>query len=299
MQNDYNVQYSMRGALAYSVNTVSVKLIQQAGVQNTIDLARKMGISSELPDVPSIALGSSSISLMEMTTAYACLANEGVTNLPYYLTAIHDLEGKVYDDFKPKESGKRAIAKETALLVRQLMQTVVHEGTASRLRWKYGVYSDVAGKTGTTQANADGWFMAITPKLAIGTWVGADDPRIRFRNTKLGQGSNTALPIAAYFLKQVNEDASFKAITSAKFKPLPYELQEELRCDLYELDDDLWSEIEKSIFKRDSIQHADTLATPRAETFLEMLYKRKVKIQQAAHRRDSINSATPLRVDGG
>jgi penicillin-binding protein 1A len=76
------------------------------------------------------------------------------------------------------------------------MQTVVHEGTASRLRWKYGVYTDVAGKTGTTQANADGWFMAITPKLAIGTWVGADDPRIRFKNTKLGQGSNTALPIA-------------------------------------------------------------------------------------------------------
>jgi penicillin-binding protein 1A len=141
--------------------------------------------------------------------------------------------------------------------------------------------------------------MAITPKLAIGTWVGADDPRIRFRNTKLGQGSNTALPIAAYFLKQVNQDPSFKEITSAKFKPLPYELQEELRCDLYELDDDLWSEIEKSIFKRDSIQHADTLAIPPAETFLEMLYKRKVKIQQAAHRRDSINSATPLRVDGG
>lgn len=299
MQNDYNVQYSLRGALAYSVNTVAVKLIQEAGVINTIGLARKMGISSELPDVPSIALGSSSISLMEMTTAYACLANEGVTNLPYYVKGIYDLEGKVYDDFIPKASGKRAISKETALLVRQLMQTVVHEGTASRLRWKYGVYSDVAGKTGTTQANADGWFMAITPKLAIGTWVGADDPRIRFRNTKLGQGSNTALPIAAYFLKQVNQDPAFKSIASARFKPLPYELQQELQCDLYELDDDLWAEIEKMIFKQDSIMHADTLAKPRQETFLEMLYKRKLKIQQAAHRRDSINNAATIRVDGG
>ena len=297
MQNDYNVQYSMRGALAYSVNTVAVKLIQEAGVMNTIGLARKMGISSELPDVPSIALGSSSISLMEMTTAYACLANEGVTNLPYYINSITDLTGKVYDGFKPKGSGQRAISKETALLVRQLMQTVVHEGTASRLRWKYGVYSDVAGKTGTTQANADGWFMAITPKLAIGTWVGADDPRIRFRNTRLGQGSNTALPMAAYFLKQVNQDAAFKKISAARFKPLPYELQEELQCDLYELDDDLWSEIEKMIFKQDSIMHADTLAKPRQETFLEMLYKRKVKIQQAAHRRDSI--AATIRVEGG
>lgn len=297
MQNDYHVQYSMRGGLAYSVNTVAVKLIQEAGVMNTIGLARKMGISSELPDVPSIALGSSSISLMEMTTAYACLANEGVTNLPYYIKSITDLSGKVYDDFKQKNTGKRAISKETALLVRQLMQTVVHEGTASRLRWKYGVYADVAGKTGTTQANADGWFMAITPKLAIGTWVGADDPRIRFRNTRLGQGSNTALPIAAYFLKQVNQDKDFKEISSARFKRLPYELQEELACDLYELDDELWAEIEETIFKQDSIMHADTLAKPRQETFLEMLYKRKVKIQQAAHRRDSI--AATIKVDGG
>ncbi len=298
MQNDYNVQYSMRGALAYSVNTVAVKLIQEAGVNNTIELARKMGISSELPDVPSIALGSSSISLMEMTTAYACLANEGVTNLPFYIKEMYDLEGKVYKDFQPKGSGKRAISKETALLVRQLMQTVVHEGTASRLRWKYGVYTDVAGKTGTTQANADGWFMAITPKLAIGAWVGADDPRIRFRNTKLGQGSNTALPIAAYFLKQVNQDPNFKPISSAKFKPLPNELQQELQCDLYELDDVLWAEIEKTIFKRDSIMHADSLAKPPQETFLETLYKRKLRMQQAAHRRDSIN-ALPIRVDGG
>jgi penicillin-binding protein 1A len=298
MQNDYNVQYSMRGALAYSVNTVAVKLIQEAGVVNTIELARKMGISSDLPDVPSIALGSSSISLMEMTTAYACLANEGVTNLPYYIRGIYDLEGKAYTDFKQQGTGKRAISKETALLVRQLMQTVVHEGTASRLRWKYGIYTDVAGKTGTTQANADGWFMAITPKLAIGTWVGADDPRIRFKNTKLGQGSNTALPIAAYFLKQVNSDPEFKYISAARFKSLPYELQEELQCDLYELDDELWADIEKTIFKRDSIQHADTLAKPREDTYLEMLYKRKVKMQQAAHRRDSVNAAT-IKVDGG
>ncbi len=297
MQNDYHVQYSMRGALAYSVNTVAVKLIQEAGVMNTIGLARKMGIHSEMPDVPSIALGSSSISLMEMTTAYACIANEGVTNLPYYIKSITDLTGKTYDNFKPKGTGQRAISRETALLVRQLMQTVVHEGTASRLRWKYGVYTDVAGKTGTTQANADGWFMAITPELAIGTWVGADDPRIRFRNTRLGQGSNTALPIAAYFLKQVNQDPAFKKISSARFKRLPYELQEELACDLYELDDDLWAEIERNIFKQDSIMHADTLAKPRQETFLEMLYKRKVKIQQAAHRRDSI--AATIRVDGG
>ena len=220
-QNDYKVEYTMRGALAYSVNTVSVKLIQEAGVTNTIALARKMGITSEMPEVPSIALGSSSISLMEMTGAYACIANEGIAVYPYYIESIHDLDGNIFTDFKSASSGKRALSKETAQLVTRMMQTVVHEGTASRLRWRYGVYNDVAGKTGTTQANADGWFMAMTPNLVIGTWVGADDPRIRFRYTELGQGSSTALPMVAYFLKQVNQDTTFKKISDAKFKPLP------------------------------------------------------------------------------
>ena len=97
----------------------------------------------------------------------------------------------------------------------------------------------------------------------------------------------------------MNEDKNFKSISAARFKPLPYDLQAELQCDLYELDDNLWADIEKTIFKKDSIQHADTLAKPREETFLEMLYRRKVRIQQAAHRRDSINAASAIKVDGG
>src|SRR5690606_32962051 len=110
---------------------------------------------------------------------------------------------------------------------------------------------------------------------------------------------NTALPITAYFLKQANEDPQYKELSSVRFKPLAWELQRELQCDLYEPDDDLWAQIEQSIFKRDSMMHADTLATPPPETFLESLYKRKVKMQQAAHRRDSINNAATLQVDGG
>lgn len=280
-QNDYQVEYTMRGALAYSVNTVSVKLIQEAGVVNTIALARKMGITSEMPEVPSIALGSSSISLMEMTGAYACIANEGVASYPYYIESMTDMEGNIFDNFKPKTSGKRALSKETAQLVTRMMQTVVHEGTASRLRWKYGVYNDVAGKTGTTQANADGWFIAMTPKLVIGTWVGADDPRIRFRYTELGQGSSTALPMVAYFLKQVNHDPSFKEISDAKFKPLPSELRTQLDCDLYELNTDLWEQIKHKVYSRDSLMQADTSIAPPPETFLEILYKRKLKIMRA------------------
>lgn len=296
-QNDYQVEYTMRGALAYSVNTVSVKLIQEAGVLNTIALARKMGITSEMPEVPSIALGSSSISLMEMTGAYACIANEGIPVHPYYIESIHDLDGKIYDQFKSKESEKPAFSKETAQLVTRMMQTVVHEGTAARLRYKYGIYNDVAGKTGTTQANADGWFIAMTPNLVIGSWVGADDPRIRFRNTELGQGSSTALPMVAYFLKHVNQDTTFKKISEAKFKPLPPDLQMELDCDLYELSDELWEQIKQTVYKRDSTIQADTSVKPPNETFLEVLYKRKLKIMKA-NAPDS-TKATELRILGG
>jgi penicillin-binding protein 1A len=277
-QYDYPVQYSMRGALAYSVNTVSVKLISRAGIDNTIRLARNMGIHSEIPDVPSIALGSSAISLMEMTAAYACLANEGVANAPFFIAAIEDREGNVFRNFRSGARQQRALSRETAQMVRQMLQTVVHEGTASRLRWKYGVYNDVAAKTGTTQANADGWFMAMTPRLVMGTWVGADDPRIRFRHTTLGQGSNTALPIVAYFLRQVNDNPAYKKISGAKFPALENELRKKLNCDLYELDDNLLMEIEKSVRARDSVIQADTLVAPPPETFLQTLYNRKRRI---------------------
>lgn len=287
MQDDYRVKYSMRGALAYSVNTVAVKMIQRAGVKNTASLARKMGILSEMPNVPSIALGSPSISLMEMTAAYACLANEGVTRQPYSISEIRDQHGNVFREFGAEQASKRALSKETAALVRQMLQTVVHEGTASRLRWKYGIYNDVAAKTGTTQSNADGWFMAMTPKLVVGTWVGADDPRIHFKSTELGQGSNTALPMFAYFMKHVNDDKSFSALSKATFAPLPPALRQKLDCDLYEIDPPLWDEIGRTIQHEDSLVQADTLAPPRKESFLEKLYKRKQKIIEASMPRDS------------
>ncbi|HET9486369.1 MAG TPA: transglycosylase domain-containing protein, partial [Chryseosolibacter sp.] len=275
---DYQVEYSIRGALAYSVNTVSVKLINRAGIDNTIQLARNMGIQSEIPDVPSIALGSPSISLMEMTAAYACLANEGVSSYPFFITKIVDKNGNVFDDFKPEISGRRALSKETALMVRHMLQTVVHEGTASRLRWKYGIYNDIAGKTGTTQSNADGWFMAITPNLVMGSWVGADDPRIRFRSTELGQGSSTALPMVAHFMKSINDDENYSQIAKAKFSSLPYALRANLDCDLYELNENLWNQIERTVYQRDSLIQADSLAKPPRETFLQTLYKRKRRI---------------------
>lgn len=287
-QNDYEVDYSMKGALAYSVNTVAAKMIAMAGVSNTVSLAKKMGITSEIPEVPSIALGSSSISLMEMTTAYACFANQGVSTPGYFIDAIYDLDGHVYKNFRTDSVGTRAMSTETAQIVTSMLRTVVLEGTASRLRWKYGVYNDVAGKTGTTQQNADGWFMAITPHLAMGAWVGADDPRIRFRSTELGQGSNTALPITGYFLKQVEKDEKFKKMMADKFPPLSPLLQEKVNCDLYELDYDLRAKIEHLIYQRDSTIMADPLAPPPPVSFLQTLYERKIKIMKAALAADSV-----------
>ncbi|NJM26671.1 MAG: hypothetical protein HC859_15535 [Bacteroidia bacterium] len=161
------------------------------------------------------------------------------------------------------------------------------------------VYTDVAGKTGTTQANADGWFMAFTPSLVMGSWVGADDPRIRFRSTLLGQGSSTALPITGYFLNQLNHDADFKTMTMERFTPLPADLRQKLDCDLYELSDELWQEIAQSIFQRDSIINADTLAEPPKETFLQTLLKRKIKMMEAQQRRDSIAAQEQLEIEGG
>lgn len=300
-QNDYQVAYSMAGGLAYSVNTVAVKLIQQAGVTNTIALARKMGITSVIPEVPSISLGVSSVSLLEMTTAYACLANEGVTSYPYLIYSIVDLNGKVIQDFVPKESGQRVLSKATAQLTLNMLQGVVNEGTASRMRYKYNVYNDIGGKTGTTQSNADGWFMAITPAFVMGSWVGADDPRIRFRSTILGQGSNTALPIVAYFMQQVNKDKAFDSLARAKFNPLPDELRKRMDCDLYELDEDLVLDIKQMIIHRDSIVRfkemvmrtdslaADTIVIPQ-ESFLEQLYRRKLRIETFKARQDSLRA---------
>ncbi|HEY9488524.1 MAG TPA: transglycosylase domain-containing protein, partial [Chryseosolibacter sp.] len=277
-QYDYGVTYTMRGALAYSVNTVSVKLIQRAGISKTISLARRLGIKSEMPEDPSISLGSASISMMEMAGAYAAFANNGVSSYPYFVKSIQDRRGRVFDSFKPEASGKRAMSEETTQLVRQMLQSVVQEGTASRIRWRYNIPNDIAGKTGTTQDNADGWFMAVTPKLVIGSWVGADDPRIRFRSTYLGQGSNTALPTVAYFLEDINKDPAYGNISKATFPSLPWSLGSKLNCDLYELDDELLKDIERTVWQRDSIIQADTLSAPPPETFLQMLYRRKMRI---------------------
>jgi len=239
---NYDLKYSLTGALVKSVNTVSVQVLEKAGIDNTIQLARNMGITSAITPVPSIALGTPSISMMEMVSAYACFVNRGKATKPYFITAISTRDNKVMETFKSPES-QQALSAESATLMVHMLRRAVDEGTGSGLRTRFALTNDIAGKTGTTQSNTDGWFIAMTPKLVIGAWVGADDPRIRFRSTTLGQGAATALPIVGDFLRQASSDRDLNSITRARFPELSPSLARKLDCDLTKSDDSFFKDL--------------------------------------------------------
>ncbi|HET6543866.1 MAG TPA: transglycosylase domain-containing protein [Chryseolinea sp.] len=241
--DSYDKKYSMEGGLAGSVNTVSVKLLEKAGIDYTIGTANKMGIKSDLPNVPSIALGSPNISMLEMVSAYGVFANNGQYVEPAFVTAITDNHGQVLEKFKVDSEPVQALSESTADIMIHMLKRVVNEGTGSSLRAQYGLSNDIAGKTGTTQSNTDGWFIGITPHLVIGAWVGADDPRLHFRTTALGQGSRTALPIVAKFLQYANKDQSLQDVTTAKFSPIAPELLSRLDCDMERSDRNFFQRI--------------------------------------------------------
>jgi penicillin-binding protein 1A len=228
-EDTYEKKYSMQGGLTESVNTVSVKLIEHTGIGNTIQLARKMGIHSDLPAVPSIALGTPSISVQEMVTAYSVFADGGIYHEPQTIKMITDHKGRVLKEYeKPKAT--RALSKESAQIMVRMLESVVTEGTGSSLRSKYGLSNDLAGKTGTTQSNKDGWFIAISPRLVVGSWVGADDPRMHFQTTALGQGASTALPVVAKFFQNANRDEKLRTVMFARFEELPESLVAKMDC---------------------------------------------------------------------
>jgi penicillin-binding protein 1A len=214
---NYEGEYTLEGGLMNSVNTVSVKVLKRTGLSNTINMAKAMGIKNEIPKLPSIALGTPELSLTEMVSAYATIANKGKAVEAVYLLRIEDRNGNVLEEFNTEQRGRLALEPLKADIMINMLRSVVNKGTASRLRWKYKVNNDMAGKTGTTQSYADGWFIGISPKLVAGAWVGADDPGIRFRSSSLGQGASTALPVYALFWQQVNKDTTYQKVTNAKF----------------------------------------------------------------------------------
>jgi penicillin-binding protein 1A len=241
-EDKYELKFSMPGALAYSVNTVSVRVLEKAGMDNTIRLAHAMGVKSELEAVPSMALGTADISVMEMVTAYTAFANKGKVVNPHYLKRITTHDGKELERFHG-DKPSQALSEETAQLMLHMLRRAVNEGTSASLRSQFGLTNDIAGKTGTTQSNTDGWFIGVTPKLVVGAWVGGDDPSIRFRTTSLGQGARTALPLVGEFLKLAKTDKSLDSVSNARFAALPESLERKIDCDFYKEDRNIFRKL--------------------------------------------------------
>lgn len=193
---------SLRDGLVYSKNTITAQLVQTLGADRVARLARAMGVrDSKLEEVPSLALGTSPVTLKEMVTAYGTIANGGQYIAPSMITHITDRDGKELARFRAAspERALSATANETLL---DVMRDVVDRGTGTAIRTRYGIRADVAGKTGTTQDNADGWFILMHPQLVAGAWVGFNDSRVTLRSDYWGQGAHSALPIVGDFYQR-------------------------------------------------------------------------------------------------
>ncbi len=240
----YGKNRTLKNALANSVNTVSARLMDKVGPRPVINLVRKMGITSRIPAVPSIALGTPDISLFEMVGAYGTFANKGIYVKPVMVSRIEDKNGTVIFESVPETQD--VISEEAAYVTISLMKGVTEQGSGARLRhaglekeneiyknvvtgYPYIFENPIAGKTGTTQNQSDGWFMGIVPNLVTGVWVGGEDRSIHFENIGYGQGATMALPIWGQFMKEVYLD-SVLGISKEDFIQ-PEKLTIELDCD--------------------------------------------------------------------
>ena len=230
-KNKFGEEVTLRWALAHSNNRISAYLMKRFGPEATIQMARRMGVKSNIPAVPSICLGVCDLSLYEMVGAMSTFANKGVYVKPIFITKIEDKNGNVIQTFKAEQH--EAMDEVTAYKMIELMKGVVYEGTGVRLRFKYGLRNPIAGKTGTTQNQSDGWFMGITPDLTTGIWTGAEDRSVHFKTITLGQGSNMALPVWALYMQKVYADPTLNISRGDFPKPLA-NVDLDFDCDKYE-----------------------------------------------------------------
>ena len=216
----YGGMVTLKHALANSINTVTARLIDRVGPRPVIELVKKMGVETkDMPEAPSIALGTPDVSLYEMVGAYSTFVNEGVYVKPILISRIEDKNGTVL--FQNIPETKDVISSETAYVTVSLMEGVVESGSGSRLRgtWRtghlyeniitgypYDFKNPIAGKTGTTQNNSDGWFIGMVPNLVTGVWVGGEDRSTHFADIVYGQGATMALPVWAIYMKKNYED---------------------------------------------------------------------------------------------
>src|SRR6056300_1369239 len=245
----YGRTRTLKNALANSVNTVSARLMDLVGPRPVINLARKMGITSDIPAVPSIALGTPDISLFEMVGAYSTFVNQGIYVKPVMITRIEDKNGRALYEVVPETQD--VLGEEAAYVTVNLMQGVTQHGSGARLRhaglektnyiyekvvtgYPYVFENPIAGKTGTTQNQSDGWFMGMVPNLATGVWVGGEDRAIHFKDIAFGQGATMALPIWAVYMKKHYADSNL-GISLEDFVA-PENLSIPIECD--EVDDE-------------------------------------------------------------
>ncbi len=240
----YGRTRTLKNALANSVNTISARIMDLVGPKPVINLARKMGITSYLPQVPSIALGTPDISLFEMVGAYSTFANQGIYVKPIMITRIEDKNGRALYEVLPETQD--VLSQEAAYVTVNLMQGVTTAGSGARLRhagleetnyiyknvitgYPYIFENPIAGKTGTTQNQSDGWFMGMVPNLATGLWVGGEDRSIHFKEIGFGQGATMALPIWGNYMRSLYENPDF-GISQEDFIA-PEELSIPVDCD--------------------------------------------------------------------
>ena len=231
-ENNYGGSYNMRGALTKSLNTISAQLIMKTRPQNVVDLAHRMGIEGEIPTVPAIALGAGDLSLHDMVQAYSVFANRGQKVKLRYVDRITDRNGDIiysYQIPEPSDSNQ-VLTTDHADLMRGMLEGVVDEGTGRRLRWRYKLEGQLAGKTGTSQNHSDGWFIGFTPKLLAGVWTGAESPAVRFRSIKYGQGANMALPVFGEFMQRLQEDEAYAHLLEGEFPTASELVAEQLSC---------------------------------------------------------------------
>ncbi len=237
---------TLKNALANSVNTVTARLMDKIGPQPVIDLAHSLGVEQDILPVPSIALGTPDLSVYEMVAAYSTFANKGVYTKPVMITSIEDKNGTILFQFTPET--KDVLSEEVAYVTINLLEGVTQGGSGTRLRhassanqpvykeiitgYPYQFDNPIAGKTGTTQNQSDGWFMGMVPNLVTGVWVGAEDRAAHFKTIAYGQGASMALPIWALYMKNCYNDETLN-VSKEEFEK-PDNLSIELDCEKHQ-----------------------------------------------------------------
>ncbi len=198
---------NLNWGLAHSSNSVSAYLMKELGAPSMVSMMRKLGITGFVDPVASLCVGSADLSVYDMVTAYNTYPSGGTYTSPIFVTRIEDSDGNILSQFSDRK--REALSQRATGAMIQMMRSVVDAGgTGARLRFRYGLKGEIAGKTGTTNDNSDGWFIGYTPSITAGVWVGAEDRYVRFSSTNLGQGANMALPIWGLWMQKVLKDGT-------------------------------------------------------------------------------------------